>query len=753
MRSLLTDRVREEYKVTKGKRTFELGVTAGLLKMVKSEGELAFILGHELTHLFEAHTDAAEDNEDAFKGWWSSQRHEVIADNRGLQMILGHYNLDSAISVLKKLAELSPDKNPVFTALGSHHDEGVRIGSAQSYAEYLRRTDAKAQVTTDSKLPDFVHFNAFAREPFAPDLDALKASHLPQFINYFADPKVWRTRALMGDDDEPALIEKFKEQEPSTSQRAAFLVDVVNMLSASTTLSPQQKVDTFLRISAWMAIGWEYGWRPPTAYSALDIGSLSKIERFLLTNANKGWTPEKFVEEAMDKKKGAVDRPGTISYYLQRAVLEKGGKKQLSFLKLARVSPTWRRLLTQMTDLAFKAEPGSLRNFIVNNGGGNWGFENINGALSPTMREEILKAFDNYDLKTLATKVHVSDYDAEFLFPEMYKLKNAVKDDEKVDKAFIGKVHGKFEPYLADYVKARNEFALKYLNAQKFKKINQLTQFLGGFFDSFEISPLEPDSNPALVAALAKTSKYVFEKQALSSLSAMDSDGFRLFMAKAFSSPVISKTTKADLFQLYITSVEYTYLRSYVDPDTETSKGFQDYLSTISVKELLERMRTIPPSVLKEINKAAKADDGMRVRELGEAMTASRVGILVMLGIEYPAKPELASRYSKADFDQILEALAAAKTDHEKTRVIMEEPFNINEYGTKFLFQVFKTHQAKYQSAAGWLDAFEQIYNTNILGLDQDASFKPTFQETLTKLIAAEPKKNILTLLKRPQTL
>lgn len=139
---------------------YEIGITTGLLNLLSTVGELAFVLGHELTHLLEGHVD-----EDLFltpntqKRWWNSQSNESVADNKGIERMIGKYDLDSAITALAKLFPKSErDQNynwayAVQNAFASHHNEGVRIAMAQFFIEYLRRFNPLASPRTPTKLP------------------------------------------------------------------------------------------------------------------------------------------------------------------------------------------------------------------------------------------------------------------------------------------------------------------------------------------------------------------------------------------------------------------------------------------------------------------------------------------------------------------------------------------------------------------------------------------------------------------------
>jgi hypothetical protein len=57
-----------------------LRITTEMLRKLATKDELAFIMGHELTHLLEGHTDMATDEKSAAQGWWSRQPNEVVMD-------------------------------------------------------------------------------------------------------------------------------------------------------------------------------------------------------------------------------------------------------------------------------------------------------------------------------------------------------------------------------------------------------------------------------------------------------------------------------------------------------------------------------------------------------------------------------------------------------------------------------------------------------------------------------------------------
>ena len=219
------DNVTEEWPIRRffaaksGEAFCEIAVTTGLLKTLKTQDELAFLLGHELTHLIEHHSQQPANGlsessnaalEASFRRWWSRQAFEAVADLGGLEKMLGHYELEAALSAIIRLYSSSSNRaletrnltaeeiaqEIVATATARHHHEGLRISTLQAKIESLRHSD----------------------------LLATKRSQKVIFQNWI------EVKSLFLQDDMASLV----------------LAEIVNNIQNS-NLSDQEKIDLFLR--------------------------------------------------------------------------------------------------------------------------------------------------------------------------------------------------------------------------------------------------------------------------------------------------------------------------------------------------------------------------------------------------------------------------------------------------------------------------------------------------------------------------
>lgn len=169
--SLATLRPQLENPDKKGGAIYELGITAGALRKLESEDELAFLLGHELAHLLEGHVEPVG------RSWMSSQSHEAVADHEGFRMMIkAGYDPAQGLRLLNRLHEgHDPPDLPdllqgVTSGLSSHHHEGVRVALGQIKLEQMRRTDAEAQPTEVVRpLPEWMKLETDASLNHDPD--------------------------------------------------------------------------------------------------------------------------------------------------------------------------------------------------------------------------------------------------------------------------------------------------------------------------------------------------------------------------------------------------------------------------------------------------------------------------------------------------------------------------------------------------------------------------------------------------------
>lgn len=149
----------------------EMGITNSLLKILpKTRDALAFVIGHESGHIVEKHLQdgSTVTYEDMAKGWLDRHINEFAADGKGIDFMVGLFNLEDAIAALKSLFEMQAGQTrrklapheveeliikAIDNAASSHPHEGVRLAVAEAVVRYKKR---KLEVEISSTaLPDF----------------------------------------------------------------------------------------------------------------------------------------------------------------------------------------------------------------------------------------------------------------------------------------------------------------------------------------------------------------------------------------------------------------------------------------------------------------------------------------------------------------------------------------------------------------------------------------------------------------------
>ncbi len=304
-RNKFGDVLQNFYKLDIKKPIYHVGVTIGLFNKLATSAEVAFVLGHELSHLLEGHVDAEspETKKDQGKTWWSGQRFEAIADHNGIKLMVGKYDLQAAIDALWKLAEnhreedqtseIAKVANSFGELMSTHHDPSVRLSMAQSYVEYLRKTNPAAQPRPVFKL--------------SKKLGRLRNGRT--FEN-------WQGRIPDWSDVDLAYVTELHDE----------LVNKVisNTLDESANL----ELDLFTFARAWL--GKEEIEKPSLGFTLMSVDSLRKMTSGRIQNIlkNPSWTPEQKVTALLSSylalkqfDPGAMTQPTSAQDTYARALI------------------------------------------------------------------------------------------------------------------------------------------------------------------------------------------------------------------------------------------------------------------------------------------------------------------------------------------------------------------------------------------------------------------------------------------------
>ncbi|MEW6277025.1 MAG: M48 family metalloprotease [Candidatus Eremiobacterota bacterium] len=280
-----------------GRPVYELGITVGSLTRLQSEEELAFLLGHELTHLFEHHTDPEVHKLDTYaRAWLNSQAHEAVADHGAMQMMVGAgYSPEGGLTLLSRLHAGAPrliDRELVEglkAGAESHHHEGVRLSLAQAVLEKLRRTNPQARPGVPlHPLPDLVKLcDLPPDEGRLERLESLKTRLAQVTREHFlsAQPRPWMT-----DGTQPAEVTDLRsEGPPARGDEDAYFRAGWEVIRDSPA-EPQVRVDALMRLLRFVC-GLRY--HQPLHLSDLTRGELVE---FLAEQGRQGWRAERSLE-------------------------------------------------------------------------------------------------------------------------------------------------------------------------------------------------------------------------------------------------------------------------------------------------------------------------------------------------------------------------------------------------------------------------------------------------------------------------
>lgn len=147
-----------------GRPIYEIGVTAGTLRKLQHEDELAFVLAHKLSGALGGPAIP----------WLSPDVRDMMTDKKAIEMMVkAGYNVDGALSALNRIFK-QPAPGPVAPGDPIHPYEGVRVALDQLQIEQMRSTQPEARATAPmGPLPRDARLSIPARQsPPADDVDA-----------------------------------------------------------------------------------------------------------------------------------------------------------------------------------------------------------------------------------------------------------------------------------------------------------------------------------------------------------------------------------------------------------------------------------------------------------------------------------------------------------------------------------------------------------------------------------------------------
>lgn len=238
------------------KPIYRLGVNLGLLKTLKSEDELAFVLAQQVERLLD-HDKRDPENEEllapANKNYVDSRDWQSAADRAAIaRMNRAGFNPRGAYHALNTLYSENPIKYPandlnrgLVAAAHGHEHEGMRVGLVQAEVEtYVRRSEPNTSKTllplpSELSIESLPGYEKSVSDPAAFQRD---------FESLAVQVAVDTTPAWMfGRDVPPREMGTIKLAGGTAEDKELALLKATRALEQSSQHTPQQKVDGFLR--------------------------------------------------------------------------------------------------------------------------------------------------------------------------------------------------------------------------------------------------------------------------------------------------------------------------------------------------------------------------------------------------------------------------------------------------------------------------------------------------------------------------
>lgn len=230
--------LRTWYGVPQGKPFYRVAVNAGLLRSLKSEDELAFMLSHQVTHLL-MHQKNDPTNQEELRPQGQSFLEpgsmQAGADREAVdRMVRAGFNPHGALTALERLYQVHPQqyskddqKRALQAASDGHEHEGLRVALVQTQVENYKRSGHPTTHQAEIPLPA----NLVAPGPGLYEKPVEDFPRFQQNFNELADQLTQGSPAWMFDPEAaPPQLAYLRRTDGSTQDYEAALLGVTDHL-------------------------------------------------------------------------------------------------------------------------------------------------------------------------------------------------------------------------------------------------------------------------------------------------------------------------------------------------------------------------------------------------------------------------------------------------------------------------------------------------------------------------------------------
>ncbi|MBT9586715.1 hypothetical protein IV102_25455 [bacterium] len=285
--------IRTWYGVEQGKSFYRLAVNAGLLRTLRSEDEVAFVIAQQASQLL-LHDRQDPNNEVELsvngKSWIEPGEMQAGADANGIdRMVKANFNPHAALSALEALYKSNPEKysqddqkRALEAAAAGHEHEGLRVSLVQTRVEQLKRSGHPTLSVVETPIPAGI-------APPGPSLYEKAVEDFPKFQENFAVLTGLLTDStpewMFDNGPKPPQVPYIRRTEAARDDYERVLVATCQQL-ANSDKTPQQQVDGVLRLILAVRGDCLPEEKPFSTETAAALGA------FL---SQPGWQPEAFL--------------------------------------------------------------------------------------------------------------------------------------------------------------------------------------------------------------------------------------------------------------------------------------------------------------------------------------------------------------------------------------------------------------------------------------------------------------------------
>ena len=491
-----TRMIRRSYTGSETSHFYEVSLSAGLLNNIKSEAELAFLVGLEYLKVFreeekrqwnEANGFSADEEMEELR---NKQAEKLAYDKEMIDRMTNHYKLENIVEALDRIAE-GRFYNTSFLAgaLFSNVHPSVRSALLMGYINKRYRENIGAYAIEAKPLPEYtlrlgnhrtnasmMHFETFKRN----------------FVKYAVERMPHVNEALKADFDlgtaganrknENSWLRLFVSSQQqnqimaaneggfevtlSANQAGELIVEIVEALK-SAPLSKQQKVDAFLL--SLFVLNSKKDTRIALDFTrVLNIEKLGEIRRFLAEQSigEGAWKSDVFVDKFGQMTEGWQGSQRVSRIVFEPYNMRKSQVRNFLFSDLVEQFSEWRKLFTReyresvrrRESMAWGDAMDAIR--LEGNRGANAKlieskYRNLQRivfeALIDELKKEDLRSWLKEGEKTSVEGVIKSDFESLYRTLSYYKKREKEKVNTEVFEAFKKVV----EPHVPDYREQR----------------------------------------------------------------------------------------------------------------------------------------------------------------------------------------------------------------------------------------------------------------------------------------------------------